>query len=33
LMNMDSQHHYLHCLPVRKKCKDQRFNITFRLMK
>ncbi len=30
LMNMDMQRHYLHCLPVRKRIKKARYNLTFR---
>ncbi len=30
LMNMDMQRHYLHCLPVRKRIKKPRYNLTFR---
>ncbi len=30
LMNGDVQRHYLHCLPVRKRIKKTRYNITFR---
>ncbi len=30
LMNMVMQRHYLHCLPVRKRIKKPRYNITFR---